>query len=127
MQTQQQITTAATANTIDIELIIAQRFRHCTPRSPEYKAGYRAALACRLNCTKILNPHKDGTAAADAFWAGSDDGLAKGSALIRQFGTQAANAGQSAADNPYPHDTVQYRLWMSGWEHSQEEVSHAPV
>ncbi|SCX40559.1 hypothetical protein [Nitrosospira sp. Nsp1] len=46
-----------------------------TPRSPEYKAGVRAALEYRINGKKItLTTYELGTAAADAYFAGTDEG-----------------------------------------------------
>lgn len=44
------------------------------PRSPEYKAGVRAALAYRIEGTRIKCPYQMGTAAADAFLSGTDEG-----------------------------------------------------
>lgn len=44
------------------------------PRSPEYKAGVRAALAFRIDGIKIRCPHPMGTAQADAFYSGVDEG-----------------------------------------------------
>ena len=44
------------------------------PRSPEYKAGVRASLVFRLRGVPIKCPHPVGTAAADAFFSGIDEG-----------------------------------------------------
>jgi hypothetical protein len=44
------------------------------PRSPEYKAGVRAALEFRLNRQPTTCPYLAGTARADAFLAGLDEG-----------------------------------------------------
>ncbi|RJF96918.1 hypothetical protein D3870_21360 [Noviherbaspirillum cavernae] len=44
------------------------------PRSTEYKAGVRAALDYRLNGKKMLAPFRIGTTAADAYFAGTDEG-----------------------------------------------------
>lgn len=52
------------------------------PRSPEYKAGVRAALEKRFNGVAIACPYELGTAAADAFLSGLDEGRAIG-ALVR--------------------------------------------
>ena len=46
------------------------------PRSPEYQAGVRAALQYRLNGLKVSRPYPVGTAAADAFFSGLDEGHA---------------------------------------------------
>jgi hypothetical protein len=48
--------------------------RHRDPRSDEYKAGVRAALEYRINCKKISMPYQVGTAQADAFFSGLDEG-----------------------------------------------------
>ena len=44
------------------------------PRSEEYKAGVMAALCFRINGQKIPHPYALGTAQADAFYAGIDEG-----------------------------------------------------
>jgi len=44
------------------------------PRSDAYKVGAREILMCRTIGTKYACPYKLGTAEADAFFAGSDEG-----------------------------------------------------
>jgi len=44
------------------------------PRSDEYKAGVRTALNYYYKGTGIRSPHAMGTAQADAFYAGVDEG-----------------------------------------------------
>ena len=44
------------------------------PRSPEYKAGARAALDFRVNAVRIPHPHTAGSAADDAYHAGIEEG-----------------------------------------------------
>ena len=44
------------------------------PRSKEYKAGVMAALKSRTDGIHYVNPYKLGTAEADAFWSGADEG-----------------------------------------------------
>jgi len=44
------------------------------PRSDEYKAGVRAALLYRLDGRQIKCPYLVGTAQADAFYSGLDEG-----------------------------------------------------
>lgn len=44
------------------------------PRSEEYKAGVIAALSFRIAGQKIPQPYALGTAQADAFYAGIDEG-----------------------------------------------------
>jgi len=44
------------------------------PRSDEYKAGVRAALEYRLNRRKLALPCPIGTAQADAWFSGLDEG-----------------------------------------------------
>lgn len=43
-------------------------------RSPEYKAGVRAALEYRVNGVRIHCPHPSGSAQFDAFYAGIGEG-----------------------------------------------------
>lgn len=50
--------------------------QHRDPRSPEYKDGVLAALRFRFKETDGLKcPYEVGTAAADAFYSGTDEGL----------------------------------------------------
>lgn len=45
------------------------------PRSPEYKAGALAALRFRLGALEVLScPYPTGTAPADAWLSGTDEG-----------------------------------------------------
>ncbi|SEO65147.1 hypothetical protein [Nitrosovibrio sp. Nv6] len=44
------------------------------PRSPEYKIGVWAALEYRVNGKKTAFPYVLGTAAADAYFSGMDEG-----------------------------------------------------
>lgn len=44
------------------------------PRSDEYKQGVIAALSFRITGQKIPHPYALGTAQADAFYAGIDEG-----------------------------------------------------
>ena len=46
------------------------------PRSSQYKAGARAALAFRTECAPIVQPYAAGSAEADAFSAGIEEGHA---------------------------------------------------
>lgn len=46
------------------------------PRSSQYKAGARAALAFRTECALIVQPYAAGSAEADAFSAGIEEGHA---------------------------------------------------
>lgn len=66
----------ATAIVYDVEAILAHRFRVGTsPRSAEYRAGVRAILEFRLTGGAHIHcPAPLGTAAADAFGAGVDEG-----------------------------------------------------
>jgi len=44
------------------------------PRSAEYKAGVLAALRYRIEGVKIKQVYRPGTASADAFYSGLDEG-----------------------------------------------------
>ncbi|MFA7238720.1 MAG: hypothetical protein WC091_01300 [Sulfuricellaceae bacterium] len=46
------------------------------PRSPEYKAGARAALEFRINQVSIPMPYPPGSTASDAYYAGIAEGHA---------------------------------------------------
>lgn len=45
------------------------------PRSEEYKAGVRALLTQRLTKNQVPFPYEIGTAGADAYFAGIDEGF----------------------------------------------------
>lgn len=62
--------TKSKADTLYAEAFSTQR----DPRSPEYKAGVYAALKYRYEAKKIDVPYKLGTASADAFFSGLDEG-----------------------------------------------------
>jgi hypothetical protein len=49
-------------------------FNGRAPRSAEYKAGTRMALEHRIERKDIVPPYETGTAVADAFFAGIDEG-----------------------------------------------------
>lgn len=57
-------------------LMDAAFFPGRTPRSAEYRAGCRAALEFRFAGQPLPMPYAAGTAAADAFFAGIEEGHA---------------------------------------------------
>ena len=58
-----------------IDKLMQQTFgRARDPRSDEYKAGCRALLECKAFKKQIKCPYPMGTAQADAFYAGTDEG-----------------------------------------------------
>lgn len=60
-----------------VELLMQRIFgRARDPRSPEYQAGCRALLERRIQGTALVCPHALGTAQADAWYAGLDEGQA---------------------------------------------------
>lgn len=63
---------------LSVEAIMAQLFhpsRYRTPRSDEYKAGIRAVLEYRIHGVCMTPPPwQVGTAQADAYFAGTDEG-----------------------------------------------------
>jgi hypothetical protein len=59
------------------EQILAKAFstaRHRTPRSAEYRLGVLAALKYRIEGIPMELPYTVGTAQADAWFAGTDEG-----------------------------------------------------
>lgn len=59
-----------------IDAMMAATFHaECDPRIEEYKAGVRAHLMMRLTKNQISFPYELGTASADAYFAGIDDGF----------------------------------------------------
>lgn len=72
---------AAMGNAVSVtfkvdRLMDAAFFPGRTARSPEYRAGCRAALEFRLTGKPLPMLYAAGTAAADAFFAGIDEGHA---------------------------------------------------
>jgi hypothetical protein len=61
-------------------------FNGRTPRSAEYKAGTRMALEHRIDRHDIVPPYPAGTAAADAFFAGLDEGKSIWRAAVAKIG-----------------------------------------
>ncbi len=59
------------------------------PRSQEYKAGARMALEHRLERRDIEQPNRVGTAAADAYFAGIEEGKAIWRAAAAKIGGAA--------------------------------------
>ncbi len=57
-----------------------------SPRSPEYKAGARMALEHRIERRDIEQPYSVGTAAADAYFAGIEEGKAIWRAAAAKIG-----------------------------------------
>lgn len=64
----------------DVDKIVTDRFDDIssTPRSAPYQLGFKKALLVRL-CNQLwaLNGYTIGTAEADAFFAGCDEGKVK--------------------------------------------------
>lgn len=76
------------AMTVD-QLMQAAFFNGRTPRSAEYKAGTRMALEHRIDRIDIVPPYQAGTAAADAFFAGLDEGKSIWRAAVAKIGGAA--------------------------------------
>jgi hypothetical protein len=63
------------------------------PRSEAYKLGARELLNCRVHGLKLVCPYKLGTAEADAYFSGADEGHAiwRRYQETRAAGTPATN------------------------------------
>lgn len=61
-----------------IQRLMHSAFGHTQrdPRSAEYRAGAKALLEARLGAAPLKNPHVAGTAQADAWWGGIEEGKA---------------------------------------------------
>ncbi|WDM66894.1 hypothetical protein [Xanthomonas cucurbitae] len=69
-------------------------------RSPEYRAGCRAAVSKRLGGPATPNLYAAGTASADAWWAGWDEGMAQASDFTSQAQADGwGSAGQCPASD----------------------------
>lgn len=83
------MTVTKTYTPADVAKIVADRFDDTgpTPRSAPYQLGFKNALLARLcNQPWALSGYTVGTAEADAFFAGCDEGKAK----ARQLDAQGA-------------------------------------
>lgn len=69
-----------------VQHMVDYRFTDChgTPRSQEFKAGFKAGLLSRLAGETINYPYKTGTAAADAYFSGIDEGLLIGKVTAKE-------------------------------------------
>ena len=82
------IHTTAPAVTVDL-LFRTAFYNGRTPRSPEYQAGTRAALEHSIERKDFDMPYKVGTAAADAFFAGIEEGKSIWRAAVAKIGGAA--------------------------------------
>ena len=65
----------AAAGVMSVDNIMtAAFFNGRAPRSAEYKSGTRMALEHRIEHKDIVPPYETGTAAADAYFAGIEEG-----------------------------------------------------
>lgn len=63
------------AKDLTVDDIYYRRFYIGTPRSNAYKQGFRAVLEMKLNDgPTVVSPYANGTAEADAFMSGAEDG-----------------------------------------------------
>jgi hypothetical protein len=83
-----QRSTVASGLSVD-QLMQAAFYNGRTPRSAEYKAGTRMALEHRIERIDIVPPYEAGTAAADAFFAGLDEGKCVWRAAVAKIGGAA--------------------------------------
>ena len=79
---------ATSALSVD-QLMQAAFFNGRTPRSAEYKAGTRAVLQNRIERKDIIPTYQAGTAEADAFFAGLDEGKSIWRAAVAKIGGAA--------------------------------------
>jgi hypothetical protein len=81
--------------------LLAQAFQQPRdPRSPEYRADVLAALRLRLgDSAHVVCPYGLGTAQADAWFSGTDEGHALGRAH-RDAQTPACPSNPGAANRP---------------------------
>lgn len=68
-----------------------------TPRSTAYKDGCRAALSYRFEGRRIEFPYRIGTAEADAFFAGIDEGHQRFREHCEARAVGASSGAESAA------------------------------
>lgn len=81
---------ASSTGTPTVNQLFDAAFNRCRdPRSPEYKAGVRAALAFRIEAAAIPRPYAPGTAAEDAFHAGMAEGHSVWRAAVAKIGGAA--------------------------------------
>lgn len=67
------------------------------PRSAEYQAGVRALLLKRTLCRPLVCPHPHGSAQADAWYAGVDEGIALWSSQVHALHTALLHGDAATA------------------------------
>lgn len=81
---------AFNATILTVERLYSAAFNNGrTPRSSEYKAGVLMALEHRIEHHDIEQPYRVGTAAADAYFAGIEEGKAIYRAAVAKIGGAA--------------------------------------
>ncbi|NHZ80501.1 hypothetical protein F2P44_14645 [Massilia sp. CCM 8695] len=76
--------------TLSVEQLFQTAFYNGrTPRSQEYKAGARMALEHRIEQKDFDMPYQAGTAAADAYFAGIEEGKTIWRAAVAKIGGAA--------------------------------------
>lgn len=80
----------SSVGTLSVEQLFQTAFYNGrTPRSQEYKAGARMALEHRIERKDFDMPYQAGTAAADAYFAGIEEGKTIWRAAVAKIGGAA--------------------------------------
>lgn len=83
------------------------------PRSTEYQAGARAALAFHIEGAHIAQPFEAGSAACDAFNAGITEGHAIWRRVNRDWPTSAVS--ETGVPHQSIEDLCKTALWLRAW------------
>lgn len=82
--------TSSNAGLLSVDHLFKDAFDRCRdPRSAEYKAGVRAALAFRIEGKRIARPYDKASASDDAYGAGMVEGHALWRAAVEKIGGAA--------------------------------------
>lgn len=102
-----------------VQHMVDYRFTACcgTPRSKEYEAGFKAGLLSRLAGETITYPYQTGTAAADAYFSGIDEGRETGKCTLEAFLLPARfYSGQLVDMLRHTRQRGRVKSWFTYWD-----------
>lgn len=102
-----------------VQHMVDYRFTACcgTPRSKEYEAGFKAGLLSRLAGETITYPYQTGTAAADAYFSGIDEGRETGKCTLEAFLLPARfYSGQLVMRVRHTRQRGRVKSWFTYWD-----------
>lgn len=101
-----------------VQHMVDYRFTACcgTPRSKEYEAGFKAGLLSRLAGETITYPYQTGTAAADAYFSGIDEGRETGKCTLEAFLLPARFYSGQLVMRRHTRQRGRVKSWFTYWD-----------